>query len=495
MDHAERTRQLGTRPIGGLLLAYSIPAVTAAVIGASHSVVNRIFVAKYLGDEAMAAVTLSIPIMTVMLAAGMMISVGSGSLISIRLGEKKQDEAEKLVGQALFLYIFLAVGFFLFGMFFQDTMLRIFRANTAVIPQAKEYISILVCGALFHEMSFGVNAFLRAEGRVRTAMTTTLIAALLNITFDYLFLAVFRTGIWGAAVATILAQFFSMIWVMVQYCTGRTLLRWRWKYIRWNSPLVWAVFMIGLPPFIMQCLNFVLQVIQMAQLGKFGKIYGELHGIADGDTLAHNVIGIIIPVSMVIFFPLLGFNQGIQPIIGYNIGARQFDRVAKTLHLALVGSLVFALLCMLSVVIFPEPLLRLFIDPKDVSNDDLLKLGTHAMHIFMAMFPAATLVVIASGYFQANGMPKKAIVLTLLRQFFTLIPLLIFLPPLLQSQRWLNRGFNGMDGVWYAVPLSDLTTGMLAAVLLYLEFRRLRKAALAAKNQEGSPQTRICESL
>ncbi len=470
MDHAERTRQLEIKPVGLLLLEFSIPAITAAVINASHSVVNRIFVGQFLGPDAVAAVTLSMPIMTVMLAAGMMISIGSGSLISIRLGEKKLDEAEQLVGQAIYLFLVLAVGFFLFGMIFQDPMLRLFRANDSVIPYAKEYISIMVCGAFFHEMSFGVNGFLRAEGRARAAMVTILISALLNIAFDFLLLGFFRTGIWGAALATILAQFFSTAWIMWQYCSGRTLLRWRSKYIRWNGELARLVFLIGMPPFIMQCLNCVLQVIQMAQLGKYGAIYGLAHGIENGDTLAHNVIGIIIPVSMFIFFPLLGLNQGVQPIIGYNIGARKFDRVAHALRLTLICSMVFALACTLAVMLFPEPILRMFVDAKDDSSRELIVLGTHAMRIFMAMFPAAAVCVVAAGYFQANGMPRKAIGLTLARQFFSLIPLLLLLPPLMHS--W--QGFNGMDGVWYATPLSDFTSFVLAVIFLGMEFRRLK---------------------
>ncbi len=475
MDYLARTRQLETHPIGWLILTFSIPAITAAVISASHTVVNRIIVGHFLDNDAVAAVTLSIPIMTVMLAAGMMISIGSGSLISIRLGEKKQDEAEQIVGQALYLYVFLSVGFFLFGMLFQDPMLRLFKANEAVIPQAKSYISVMVCGAFFHQMSFGVNGLLRAEGRVRTAMTTALIAAILNIVFDLLFLGVFKTPIWGAGMATILAQFFSMIWVIRQYCTGRTLLRWRWKYIRWQAPLAKAVFMLGLPPFIMQCLNCVLQIIQMAQLGKYGLIYGQQHGIANGDTLAHSAIGIIIPISMVIFFPLLGLNQGVQPIVGYNIGARHFDRVARTLWLTLTGAVIFALICTLTVLLFPEPLLRLFVDMKNADNQELLRLGTHAMHVFILMFPAATLCVVASGYFQANGMPKKAIILTLLRQVVALIPLMLILPPLMQT--W--DGFNGMDGIWYAMPLADLTAGSLSFVFLFREFRRLKRNRLS----------------
>lgn len=480
MDHAERTRELETKPVGRLLWELSIPAIAAAIINASHNIVNRFFVGQTIGDVGMAAVTLSFPIMTVMLAAGMMISIGSGSLISIRLGEKKNDEAERIVGQALFLFILMSVGFIIFGLLFQEPMLRLFHTSDRVMPHAKEYISVLVCGAFFHEMSFGVNGFLRAEGKARTAMVTILISAILNIVFDWLFLVVFRTGIWGAAMATILAQFFSTAWIMWHYIAGKTLLRWRLKYIRWDSRLARMVFLLGLPPFIMQVLNCVLQSIQMYQLGYYGNLYGEKHGIADGGDLAVNIIGIIFVVSMCVFFPLLGLNQGMQPIVGYNIGAKKYDRVARTLKLVIYSSLVFTVVCWGIMLLVPEIILDPFIKADSPSRDELILVGSHALRFFNILLPTAGIVVLAAGYFQSNGMPKRAIALTLIRQFFLLIPLLIFLPRILES--W--EGYNGMDGIWLATPISDFGAFVLAVVFLFLEFKRLEKAQKAVEYGE-----------
>lgn len=480
MDHAERTRELETKPVGRLLWELSIPAIAAAVINASHNIVNRIFVGQALGEDAMAAVTISIPIMTVMLAAGMTISIGSSSLISIRLGEKKNDEAERIVGQALFLFILMSVAFAVFGLLFQDSMLSLLKTNSDVIPYAKEYISVIVCGAFFHEMSFGVNGFLRAEGKAKAAMMTILISALLNIVFDWLFLFVFKTGIWGAGVATILAQFFSTSWIMWHYISGKTLLRWRLKYIRWDTKLARMVFLLGLPPFVMQVLNCILQLLQISQLGKYGQLYGMAHGIEKGDVLAQNAIGIIVVVSMCVFFPLLGLNQGLQPIVGYNIGARKFDRVAKSLKLTIGCSLTFTLICSFLISIYPELILRPFVKPDSPAHDELILLSAHALRIFICMLPAAGMVILAAGYFQSNGMPKRAIALTLIRQVFLLIPVLFFLPSILESL----EGYNGMDGIWLATPISDFGSFVLATVFLFFEFKRLKKMQKAVESGE-----------
>ena len=485
MDHAERTRQLETKPVGRLLFELSLPAVAAATINASHNLVNRYFVGQTLHEDGMAAVTLSFPIMTVMLAAGMMISIGSGSLISIRLGEKKNDEAERIVGQAIFLFILMSVGFMVFGLLFLDPMLRLFQTDPNVLPLAKQYISILVFGAFFHEMSFGVNGFLRAEGKARTAMITTLISALLNIFFDWLFLIHFRTGIWGAATATLLAQFFSTAWIMWHYTSGKTLLRWRLKYIRWDTDLAQKVFMLGLPPFIMQVFNFILQSLQIYQLSHYGKLYGVNHGLERGDVLAQSVIGVIFVVSMCVFFPLLGLNQGMQPIVGYNIGARRFDRVAKALKLTICCSLIFTVFCSAFILIFPEPFLRPFINNDSPLATESLVLGSHALRIFISSLAAAGIVVLAAGYFQSNGMPKKAIALTMMRQVVLLIPILIFLPRILESM----PGFNGLDGIWLAVPISDIGGFFLALYFLIAEFRRLK--AEAKKGIVGSGQSSV----
>ena len=489
-DHAEKTRRLETKPVGSLLWELSLPAVAAAVIGASHHIVNRIFVGQTLGEEGVAAVTLAFPFIAVMLASGMMISIGSSTLISIRLGEKKYDEAERLVGQALLLFIFMSIGFFCFGMFCQDAMLRLFRTSENVMPLAKQYISIIACGAILHELTFGVNGFLRAEGKARTAMFTNLLAAVLNIFFDYLFLVVFRTGIWGAATATLLAQFFSTIWIIWHYTSGKTLLRWRLKYIRWNSPLAKAVFILGLPPFIMQMLNFILQSIQMYQLGYYGELYGKAHGIEAGGVLAINVIGIIFVIGMCLFFPLLGLNQGMQPIIGYNIGAKRYDRVATALKLTICTSLIFTSLCTIAVLLVPELILTPFVKADSPNRQELIMLGSHALRAFALVLPGAGLVVATAGYFQANGMAHRAIMLTLTRQVFILIPALLLLPPLLES----TRSFNGMDGIWYAVPISDFGAMLVAVFFIFRELRRLKRLHRECQTDEQQAVNHLTSS-
>ncbi|MDR2438563.1 MAG: MATE family efflux transporter [Planctomycetaceae bacterium] len=462
MDHAERTRQLEKRPVGRLLWEFSVPAIAATVINASHSIINRIFVGQTIGEVGIAAVTVTLPMMTIMLAVGMTIGIGSNTLISIRLGEKKNEEAERIVGQALLLFGLMAIGFMVFGLLFQEPLLRLFGTTERVMPYAKEYLSVMVCGAFFHEISYGVNGFLRSEGKPRTAMMTTLIMAFLNIFFDWLFLCVLRTGIWGAAFATILAQICSTSWVFWHYISGNTLLRWRLKNIRWDFELSRQVFLLGMPPFIMQSIACVLQAIQMRQIFYYGNLYGMAHHIENGGDLAVGAFGIVFVVSMAVFLPILGLNQGVQPIVGYNIGARHFDRVAKTLRLALGSVITFTLICSIALFVFPEILLRPFAGLE--GGTDLLKLGCRAARIFVLMLPAAGIVIVMAGYFQSNGTPKLAIAITLIRQVVLFVPLILILPH-----------YFGLDGIWFAIPICDFGSFVFVAILLQRELKKLRQ--------------------
>jgi putative MATE family efflux protein len=465
MDHVEQTRQLEEQPVGRLLWQFSIPAIAATVINASHSIINRIFVGQTIGEVGIAAVTVTLPVMTIMLAVGMTIGIGSNTLISIRLGEKKNEEAERIVGQALFLFVLMAIGFMVFGLLFQEPLLRFFGTSERVMPYAKEYLSVMVCGAFFHEMSYGVNGFLRSEGKPRIAMMTTLIMAFLNIFFDWLFLYVFRTGIWGAAFATILAQICSTSWIFWHYISGNTLLRWRFKNIRWDSELAHQVFLLGMPPFIMQFIASILQAFQMRQIFFYGDLYGIAHNIKNGGDLAVGAFGIVFVVSMMVFLPILGLNQGVQPIVGYNTGARHFDRVARTLKLALGTVLTFTVICSVVLFVFPEILLRPFANVE--GGSDLLWLGCHATRIFVLMLPAAGVVVVMAGYFQSNGSPKLAIALTLIRLVVLFVPLILILPQ-----------YFGLDGVWSATPICDFGSFIFVAVLLRRELKKLRQKQL-----------------
>ena len=483
MDHAEQTRQLEERSVGRLLLEFSIPAILATIINASYSLINRFFVGRMIGEVGITAVTVSFPITTIMIACSMMIGIGSNTLVSIRLGEKNNKEAQRIVGQALFLFIMLAVGFLVFGLIFIEPLLKLFGASEQVMPYAKEYLSVSLYGAIFHELSYGMNGFLRSEGKPRIAMVTILIAALLNIFFDWLFLCVFRTTIWGAAYATILAQAVSTSWIIWHYTSGKTLLRWRLRYIRWNTPLAWQVFLLGLPPCIMQLVSCVLQGIQNRQLGFYGNLYVKREfGLDNGGDMAISVMGILFVVFMMVLLPLLGLNQGLQPIVGYNIGANRFDRVRRALKLAISAQLMFTVLCGTAIVLFPEYLIAPFTNPESPDRAALIHIGGHALRIVCSVLPLAGIVVIAAGYFQSNGMPKVAITLTLFRQVGFLVPLLFLLPWLFETL----GNHNGLDGIWAAIMISDVGAFLLATMFFWHELRRLKNGTGVCNSDSGS---------
>jgi len=451
MSHAERVLRLEQQPIGRLLWAFSLPAIAATIGSAAHGVVNRIFVGQShtIGDFGIAAITVTLPIVTIMIAVGMTIGVGSNTLISIRLGEKKNHEAEQIVGQALFLFGIAAIGFMVFGLLFQEPLLKLFGTSNQVMPFAKQYLTVMVCGAFFHMISFGVNSFLRSEGKTHVAMFTTLIMVILNIFFDYLFLVVLEYGIWAAALATLLAQICSAGWVFWHYIFGKTFLRWRLKNIRWNGKLAKEVFTLGMPPFIMQVVTCLIQIIQIRQIAHYG-----------GD-IAVGAFGILFVVWMVTIFPLLGINQGAQPIIGYNFGAKHFDRVAKTLRLAIYYVTGITLVFTAVLMIFPEVLLSSFTSGKD--GGEMLALACRATRIACCLLTAAGVTIVVSGYYQAIGNARMAIILTLVRQVVVFVPLLLIIPYLL-----------GLDGVWIAIPVTDFVVLFIALMLIKRELARLK---------------------
>ena len=461
MDHAARVRRLEQQPVGRLLWEFSLPAIAATVGTAAHGVINRIFVGQTLNEIGIAAVTVTLPIVTIMMAVGMTVGIGSNTLISIRLGEKKNEDAERIVGLALFLFGIISIGFLVFGLLFQEPLLKLLGTSDRVLPSAKQYLTVMVCGAFFHHISFGMNSFLRSEGKPHVAMFTLLIMVVLNIFFDYLFLIVFRWNIWSAALATILAQICSTSWVFWHYISGNTLLRWRLKYIRWDRKLAVEVFALGLPPFIMQAVACLIQIIQVRQIAHYGELYGNELGLAHGGDIALSAFGILFVVWMVTVFPILGINQGAQPIIGYNRGAGHFHRVAQTLKLAVYGVVAITLIFTLILMIFPEVLLSPFAGGENRAA--MLVLACRATRIACCLLPTAGVTIAMSGYYQAIGNARMAIVLTLIRQVVVFVPMLLLLPH-----------FWGLDGIWIAIPTTDFVALFVTLLLLKRELTRLK---------------------
>ena len=451
----ERTHDLEFGRIGPLLMKFALPATVATLINTTYNIVDRIFVARAVGPEGLAATTIAFPIMMIMMAFGMMFAYGSSALISIALGRKCFRRAERILSQAFMLYVFLSVGFTTLGLLFLGPLLRLFGASETILPYAEAYMRVILLGTFFHEVSFGMNNLIRSEGNPRAAMYTMLIGAGLNLLLDPLFLFGFRWGIAGAAWATILAQAVSATWVLWYFTGGPSMLklRRRWMWPRWR--LFVGVVTTGCPPCIMTLINSVIHALMNHRLHAFG-----------GD-LAISVMGVIFSIRMVIGMPVMGLSQGAQPIYGYNLGAGQPDRVRRTLRLAMILATAACLACWAIIQLAPEMLFRPFARP---GAEALVTLGAHAVRRFMLLLPTVGAIFIAISYFQAVKRPRSSLLLSLTRQVLAFLPALFLLPI------WL-----GQDGIWLAAPVADLAAVLLAAALLARELRALRA--------EPAPQT------
>lgn len=468
MDHHARTRHLAEGSIGRLLWLYSTPAILGLIVSATYTIVDRLFVGWMIGPVGITAVTLSFPIMLVMIAFGMLIGIGSNTLLSIRLGEHKFDDAEKILGQAVFMFLVISTLFGAAVIVWADPLLRLFGASDISLPQARQFLVILAAGSFFHTVSFGINSLLRCEGKPRIAMASLLLAAGLNIVFDAIFLCVFKTDVWGAAVATVLAQAVTSCWIFWLYLSGRTLIRLRLRHICWHTSLGREIVYLGSAAFVMQVAGCVVQAVANRQLNTYGNISTAFEVSSRHETggdLAIATMGIIFVVGTLLIMPLLGISQGLQPIVGYNVGANNPHRVRRVLRMALGYSSLFTMLAYSVVLAFPQWLFAPFVNNAIPDAEPLIAFGTHAIRIFLLGFPLVTVSIITSGYFQATGRPFQAMAITLTRQIFLLVPLTLLLPPVFEAW-W--PGY-GIEGVWVANPIADIVTGGLALTLLFRE--------------------------
>lgn len=460
-----------TRSIPRLLVQFSTPAIIAAVVTATYNLVARIFVAQRFGTDGVAAVTVSFPIIVVFLAVAMMIGSGATTLISIRLGERETDKAEEALGQALFLSCATAAVFIFFGQIFLEPILRFVGASEQIMPMAKSYLSVVIWGVLTQHIAFGVNNFIRAEGRPKTAMISMLISAFANGILDYVFLFVFRTGIWGAGLANVIACLIAAVWVSGLYFSGHTVLRWRWKYFRFNWSLTKKIAIFGAAPFVMQCCSAVLQTTSNNVMGHYGDLYGEAMGyVFDGGDLAIGVMGAAVAVTNMFLMPFFGLGQGVQPIVGYNTGAARPDRVLTTIKTALNLALYSSLVVWAVTMVKPEWFIDFFLNADEVGFAEKQALGKLAIRGVMLSFPLIPINVLASGYFQAEGRPILALMMTLLRQLVFLLPLIVF------STWFIEKYFGkGLNGFWFSFPVADALACVVTVVFLAFDFKKKRK--------------------
>lgn len=441
------TKSLENEKISSLLWKFSWPAVIAMLVNSLYNIIDRIFVGRGVGDIAIAATTVAFPIMLILMAVSVLIGVGATSLISIRLGQKKSEEAERIAGNAIVLLILFPICISSIYFLFSDPILKFFGASAQVLPYARDFTHIVMLASALGSISMGMVNFIRAEGNPRMAMYTQIAGTLINVVLNYIFVMRLGFGIKGSAMATVCGQTFSCLWVLRYYLWGPSLLKIRLKNFKLQRSLVFNIMAIGFAPFAMQLAHSLQNTILNKALTTYG-----------GD-MALSAMGIIGSVATLMFMPIFGISQGAQPIIGFNYGAQQYDRVKEALKKAVIVGTVIAVVGTTAMNIWAVQIVGLFSE----NNISLTTLAAHALSVYFLMFPVAGFQIVASQYFQAVGKPVQSTILGLSRQLLLLIPLLLILPH-----------FWGIEGVWRAQPIADLLSALITAFIIIREIRHLR---------------------
>lgn len=455
----ERSKLLGEESIGKLLIKFSVPAIIGMVVNALYNIVDRIFIGNGVDGRAIGGIYVGMPISLILMAFAMLIGIGGNTLVSIRLGQNRKEDADRIAGNAVILLGIISSVIAILGLIFLEPLLRSFGASESNLGYAMDYLRIILIGAPFQAIGFGMNNFIRGEGSPKIAMMTMLIGAILNTILDPIFIFVFNMGVQGAALATIIAQAVSAIWVMRYFLGGKSVLTIKKEYLK----LKWSIFIeiisIGFSPFAMQLAASMVTVILNTNLQKYG-----------GD-LATSSMGIISSVAMLILMPIFGINQGAQPIIGFNYGAKKYDRVKKTLKYAIIGATTITISGFILTQAFPVKIVELFIS--DVNDlEEILGIAVPGLKTYMFMLPIIGFQVVSAAFFQATGKPKHSAFLSLSRQVLVLIPALILLPK-----------FFGLRGVWLAGPIADFISSVITGVFLLSFLRKFNEDNVNSNGQ------------
>jgi len=438
--------ELGTERIPKLLKQYAVPAIIAMTASSLYNMVDAIFIGHGVGPYAISGLALTFPFMNLAAAFGTLVGVGASTMASMLLGQKNYDIARKVLGNVVVLNFIIGLLFTIVALVFLNPILYFFGASENTISYAREYMEIILAGNVITHIYFGLNSLLRSAGHPKKAMAATIMTVLLNAVLDPLFIFTFDMGIRGAAVATILAQIVALILVVVWFCDKRELIHFERGIFRLEKRIVKDSIVIGLAPFLMNFVAcFVVILINMRL-----KTYG-------GD-LAIGAYGIVNRISFVFIMIVSGLTQGMQPIAGYNYGARQMSRVYEVLKKTLLYATVVLTIGFLIGELCPGLVVAIFTD-----DPELVEKSIKGMRLVVGMFPLVSLSMVIGNFFQSIGKPKQAIFLSLSRQLIFLIPSL-----------WLLPLFFDIAGVWVSFMVSDFLASVVAVILL-LNFIRKNK--------------------
>jgi putative MATE family efflux protein len=452
--------RLGTEPIGRLLLRFSIPAITGMLLNALYNVVDRIFVGRGVNEVALGGLSLILPLMTITMAFAMLFGIGAANMISIRLGQKRKQEAENALSHCFFLLLGFGLVIMAVGFFFMEPLLSLLGAQegSEALNYAREYFQIILFGSVFSTVSFGLSHCTRAQGFPLISMLSMFLGAGLNMILDPLFIFVFHWGVKGAAFATIISQLASMIWILSFNLGHKAVIRLNLRAFHPSLRIILQIMAFGSAQFLLQFVMSAVQLLYNTSMGWYGS---AALGVANGGDIALSGMNIIGSITMLIMMPIFGVNQGAQPIQGYNYGAKKFSRVLRTYILAVAGATVFCTVGFTACQLFPAQIISLFAPN---GSPELMRFGVWSLRVIMICFVFNGFQVVSANFFIVTGRPKFSIFLSMLRQCIILIPcILIF------GKIW------GLWGVVAAGPVADGCSVIFTGIMIGFELRKLRR--------------------
>lgn len=455
-DNKKAALELGTKPVGKLLMQYAIPAIIAMTASSLYNMVDSIFIGQGVGPLAISGLAITFPLMNLSAAFGAAVGVGASTFISVKLGQKDYDTAKHILGNTMTLNLIMGLGVGLVCLLFLDPILRFFGASDQTIPYARDYMVIILLGNVITHMYFGLNAVLRAAGKPKHAMSATIFTVVLNTLLDPLFIYTFGLGIKGAAYATVLAQSLALICQLYIFSRPKELLHFKRGTFRLQSSIIRNIIAIGLSPFSMNvCACIVVILINNSM-------------VHYGSDLAVGAYGIANKVAFIFVMINMGVNQGMQPIAGYNYGAMRYDRLMKVVKYSIIAATAIMTTGFIIAMTIPGTCARLF-----TTDPTLIDLSAKGIRYIMVAFPVVGYQMVVSNFFQSIGKAKISIVLSLSRQLLILLPLLLVLPTMF-----------GINGVWVSMPVSDTLSAFMAAWIMIVYMRKFKKQHNEITNEQ-----------
>ena len=451
----DKFNELGEKPVGRLLLQYAVPAIIAMTAASLYNIIDGIFIGQGVGDKAIMGLALTAPIMSLTAAFGAMVGVGAATLMSIRLGQKDYASAGRILGNVILMNVAMGLLLGVVLQVFLDPILFFFGASQDTLPYAHDFMTVILTGNVVTHLYLGLNAMLRSTNRPKLAMYATFGSVGINALLAPLFIFVLGWGIRGAALATILAQCCMLAWQLRLFSDKREFIHLRREILRPEPRIMRDSLTIGLPQFLINACSCLVAIIITRSMASYG-----------GDVYV-GAFGITNRLLMFVVFVVVGLNQGMQPIAGYNFGAGRYDRLERVIRLTILVASCFTGLGFLVGMFLAEPCVAIF--AKDAP--ELIHEAAHGLRIVVLFFPVVGMQIVSTAFFQSIGSPGKSIFLSLSRQLIFLVPALLLLPHLFDTPT---------DGVWYAMPLADALASLLSFTLLVQQIRKMRRATASA---------------